>query len=167
MQAQRSVGDLGDHDGRTALWGDADDLAVDKAGPDLAVTVDDDVLGRIAGHGDDGQIRRRKIRKRIDRRRRPADGVDRRLTRCGRHRSTVTAVSESPAGFGEHAVKDFVDRVELLLPADQRRRQLNDRVSAVIGAAVQACLEERGSQEAAQQPLALLVVEGLLGGSCP
>ena len=35
-------------------------LAVDKAGPDLAVTVDNHVLGRIAGHGDDGQIRRRE-----------------------------------------------------------------------------------------------------------
>ena len=52
----------------------------------------------------------------------------------------------------------------MLLVADQRRRELDDRVAAVVGAAVEAGVEQRLGQEAAQQPLALLVVEGLLGG---
>ncbi len=63
--------------------------------------------------------------------------------------------SEHAAGFAEHAVQDVVDRVELLLPADQRGSQLHDWVAAVVGAAVQAGLEQRGRQEAAQQPLGL------------
>ena len=49
-------------------------------------------------------------------------------------------------------------------PGDQRRRELDDRVAAVVGAAVQPGLEQRLGQEPAQQPLALLVVERLLGG---
>src|SRR5258705_5115026 len=61
-------------------------------------------------------------------------------------------------------MQDLVDGVELLLTADQRRRQLHDWVATVVGAAVQAGLEDRRREEAAQQPLALLVVERLLGG---
>ena len=79
-------------------------------------------------------------------------------------RARLPVVSEEPAGFAQHAVQDVVDRVELLLPADQRGSQLHDWVAAVVGAAVQPGLPQRGGQEAAQQPLGLLVVEGLLGG---
>ena len=70
-----------------------------SAGPDLPVGVDHDVFGRIAGHGDDGQFRRRKVRQRIDRRRRPADGIDRRLGLLdGHRRSTVTRMPTESAG---------------------------------------------------------------------
>ena len=57
---------------------------------------------------------------------------------------------EQAARFVENAVQDLVDGVEFLLPADQRRRQLHDWVAAVVGAAVQAGLEDRRRQEAAQ-----------------
>src|SRR4029079_11249119 len=57
---------------------------------------------------------------------------------------------EQTARFVEHAVHDLVDGVEFLLSADQRRRQLHDWVAAVIGAAVQAGLEQRRGQEAAE-----------------
>ena len=50
------------------------------------------------------------------------------------------------------------------LADDQRRRELDDRVAAVVGAAVEPGVEQRLGQEAAQQPLALVVVEGLAGG---
>ena len=58
----------------------------------------------------------------------------------------------------------LLDHVELGLADDQRRRELDDRVAAVVGPAVQAGVEQRLGQEAAQQPLGLVVVEGLLGG---
>ena len=48
--------------------------------------------------------------------------------------------------------------------ADQRRGELDDRVAAVVGAAVEALVVERLGDEAVEQPLALLGVEGLLGG---
>src|SRR6516164_2804144 len=66
-------------------------------------------------------------------------------------------------GLGKHAPQDRLDGVELALPADQRRRQLDDGVAAVIGAAVQPGLKERGRYVAVQQPFAFLVAEGLLG----
>src|SRR3954451_18179515 len=66
--------------------------------------------------------------------------------------------------LAQYAVQDVVDGVELLLTADQRRRQLHDWVAAVVGATVQAGLEDRGRQETAQQPLGFFVVERLLGG---
>ena len=46
---------------------------------------------------------------------------------------------------------------------DQRRRELDHRVAAVVGAADQAVLVQRAREEAAQQQLRLLVVEALLG----
>ncbi len=46
---------------------------------------------------------------------------------------------------------------------DQRRRQLDHRVAAVVSAADQPALVELAGEEAAQQPLRLLVVEALLG----
>ncbi len=46
-------------------------------------------------------------------------------------------------------------------PHGQRRRELDDGVPAVVGAAVEAGVEERAGEEAAQQPLALRVVERL------
>ena len=70
--------------------------------------------------------------------------------------------SQSPASV-EHDAEDLLDLVEVLLVADQRRGQLDDRVAAVVGPAVEPGLEERLGQEAAQQPLGLVVVEGLLG----
>src|ERR1039458_7221263 len=52
----------------------------------------------------------------------------------------------------------------MLLGARQRRRKLDDRVTAVIGAADQAGVEQGLREEAAQQPLGLIVVERLFGG---
>ena len=66
-------------------------------------------------------------------------------------------------GLGEHLAQDLLDLVEVRLVADQRRGELDDRVAAVVGTAVEPALEERLGQEAAQQPLGLGVVEGLLG----
>jgi hypothetical protein len=40
--------------------------------------------------------------------------------------------------LGQHAAQDLLDPVELGLPADQRRGELDDRVTAVVGAAGEA-----------------------------
>src|SRR4051795_12360732 len=56
-----------------------------------------------------------------------------------------------------------MDLRELLAAGDQRRCQLHYRVTAVVGAADQPALVELAGEEAAQQPLGLLVVEALLG----
>src|SRR5580693_7329714 len=65
--------------------------------------------------------------------------------------------------LGEDRAEDLLDLVEVLLRADQRRGELDHRVTAVVGAADEAGVEQRVRQEAAQQPLRLVVVEGLLG----
>ena len=67
-------------------------------------------------------------------------------------------------GLGEHPAQDRLDLVEYRLIAEQRRGPLDHRVAAVVGAAVQTGLEQFYRQEAAQQPLADLVVEDRLGG---
>src|SRR5262245_43717536 len=71
--------------------------------------------------------------------------------------------SEQRAGLVEDHAQDLLDLVEVLLGADQRRRELDDRVAAVVGAAVEALVVQRLGEVAAQQLLRLLVVEGLLG----
>jgi hypothetical protein len=60
-------------------------------------------------------------------------------------------------------VEDVVDLFELLGVGDQRWRQLDHRITAVVGAADQAAAVELAGEEAAQQVLGLLVVEALLG----
>src|SRR5579863_7507164 len=79
--------------------------------------------------------------------------------------STVSIArgSESLVRSGEHGAQHLLDLLELLAVADQRRGELNHRVAAVIGAADQAVLIESAREEAAQKPLGLRVVEGLLG----
>ena len=74
-----------------------------------------------------------------------------------------TPRSNPGPGLGEHRPEDLLDLVEVGLLADQRRGELDDRVAAVVGPAVEAGVEQRRGQEAAQQPLGLVVVEGLLG----
>ena len=64
-------------------------------------------------------------------------------------------------GLGEDVAEDARDLVELGLLGDERRRDLDDRVAPVVGAADEAPLEEPGREEAAEQRLALLVREGL------
>ena len=59
------------------------------------------------------------------------------------------------------------DLVELLLRGDQRRRDLDDRVAAVVGAADEPLLEQPRREEAAQQRLALLLVEASPASPCP
>ena len=50
------------------------------------------------------------------------------------------------AGRGEDVAEDIRDLVELRLPRDERRRDLDDRVAAVVGAADQPALEERAAR---------------------
>ena len=77
---------------------------------------------------------------------------------------SAASVTPRPVGrLGEHLAQHAADLLELLGVGDQRRRQLDHRVAAVVGAADQPVLVERAGEEAAQQPLGLLVVEGLLG----
>src|SRR5690554_7172457 len=47
----------------------------------------------------------------------------------------------------------FRSLVEVALVADERRRELDDGVAAVVGAAVEARVEERAREVAAQQSL--------------
>ena len=67
----------------------------------------------------------------------------------------TSASSDPGPGVGEDGAQDRLDLVELRLAADQRRRELDDGVAAVVGPAVQPGVEQRLGQEAAQQPLAL------------
>ena len=59
--------------------------------------------------------------------------------------AAVTSLTRLPR-LGEHVPEDAGDLVELRLAGDQRRRDLDHRVAAVVGAADQALLEERGSR---------------------
>src|SRR5690242_9032950 len=84
------------------------------------------------------------------------------------HRGSVTlgpgpAPSEVLLGVLEDRAEPALDVVELRLADDQRRRELDDGVAAVVGAAVDAGVEERLGEVAAQEPLGLLVVERLAG----
>src|SRR5690606_15542056 len=72
--------------------------------------------------------------------------------------------SEARPRLLQHISQDPADLLELLRPGDQRRRELDDRVAAVVGAAVETGLEQGRGEEAAQQPLGLVGVERLLGG---
>src|SRR5450631_2540765 len=76
----------------------------------------------------------------------------------------TAGISQVVLGFGQHRAQPLLDVVELGLADDQRRGKLDHRVTAVVGPAVQAGLEQRLGQEPAQQTLALVVVEGLAGG---
>ena len=62
------------------------------------------------------------------------------------------------------AVEDAGDLLDVLGADDERRRQLDDRISSVVRPADQACLEESRGEKASEQPLAFLVVERLPGG---
>src|ERR1700709_2313015 len=55
-------------------------------------------------------------------------------------------------GLGEHAAEHVVDLFELLGIGDQRRRQLHDRVAAIVCTADQPALVELAGEEAAHQP---------------
>src|SRR5207249_7994826 len=63
--------------------------------------------------------------------------------------------------LGEDLAEDRHDRVELLLARNQRRRELDHRVAAVVRAADQPALEQPVREEAAEEPFRLVVVEGL------
>jgi hypothetical protein len=60
--------------------------------------------------------------------------------------------------------QDLLHLVELRLAADERRSDLDDHVAAVVGAAVQAVVEQRAGQEATDEPFPLRGVERLPGG---
>src|SRR5690348_14755762 len=79
------------------------------------------------------------------------------------YRSGSTSSLDLCPGFGKHAAEDLLDLGELLRAADQRRRQLDHRVTAVVSAADETGLIQSRRHEAAQQPLALLVCERLPG----
>src|SRR3954452_21271622 len=69
---------------------------------------------------------------------------------------------ETVAGLLEHGPQHGVDLLELLGSRDERGRELDDRVAAVVGAADQPAAEHLRGEEAAQQPLLLVAREGLL-----
>ena len=75
------------------------------------------------------------------------------------------AVSEDEHfGAFENVAQDAFDFVEVRLFADHRRRELDDRVAAVVGAAVDAGVEELLAEEAPQQPFGFFGSEAFLGG---
>src|ERR1700761_1336943 len=82
-----------------------------------------------------------------------------------RPRCYLTAsLLDSGPGLCENRAEDLLHLVEVLLGADQRRGEVGHRVAAVVGAADESRVEQCVRQEPAQQPLGLVVVEGLLGG---
>ena len=66
-------------------------------------------------------------------------------------------------GLAQHGPQCLADEVEVFLLADERGRQLYNRVAPVVGATDEAGVEQRPRQEAPQQPFGLVVVEGLPG----
>src|SRR4051794_32075325 len=76
--------------------------------------------------------------------------------------STILLGDYLVPGLAENLPQHLVDLFELRRVGDQRRRQLDHRVAAVVGAADQPVAVELAGDEAAQQPLRLVVVEGLL-----
>src|SRR5438874_10522423 len=66
-------------------------------------------------------------------------------------------------GLPQDGPEDRLDFLELLGSRDQRRRELNHRVPAVVGTAYQPSPVELTGEEAAQQRLGFLVRERLLG----
>src|SRR4051812_17805873 len=76
--------------------------------------------------------------------------------------SSRSGLQDLPGAL-QHVPEDLLDLVEVGLVAGQRRGDLDDGVATVVGAAVEAGVEQRLGQEPAQQPLRLVVVEGLLG----
>src|SRR5688500_13324998 len=66
--------------------------------------------------------------------------------------------SEVLLGVLEHRAQPRLDVVELRLADGQRRGELDDRVAAVVGTAVDPRVEEGLGEVAAQQPLGLGVV---------
>src|SRR5689334_25194685 len=85
------------------------------------------------------------------------------LTRWRAAGSRTATDSEVLLGAGEDRPQSRLDVVELGLADDQRRRELDHRVAPVVGAAVDAGLEQRLGQVAAQKALGLRVVERLAG----
>src|SRR5205807_627309 len=65
-------------------------------------------------------------------------------------------------GLAQHVAQDGVDLLELLGVRDERGRELDHGVAAVVGAADQATAVELAGEEAAQERLRLLRVERLL-----
>src|SRR5215204_6818579 len=75
--------------------------------------------------------------------------------------TTMSGDAGAPPCIVQDIAEDADDLVELGLPGDERRRDLDHRVAAVVGAADEPALEEGGREEAAQQRLAFVVVEAL------
>src|SRR5699024_10417726 len=71
--------------------------------------------------------------------------------------------SELRPGLREDAADDLLHLVEFALAHRQRRRELDDRVSAIIGTAVQAAFVHLRGHEVLEDPLGLLLGERLLG----
>src|ERR1019366_4605493 len=65
--------------------------------------------------------------------------------------------------LGQHRSQDRGDLLELVLTADERRRQLHDRVTPVVGPADETGVVEGTGEEASEEPFALVVVERLTG----
>ena len=63
------------------------------------------------------------------------------------------------ARLGQHGPQDRLDLGELLRACDQRRRELDHRIAAIVGAADQTAAVQLAGEEAAQERLGLLVVE--------
>src|SRR3954453_6397935 len=69
--------------------------------------------------------------------------------------------ADLPPCVGEHFAENSHHLGELLRACDERRRDLDDGIAAVVGAADQPPLEQLRRQEAAQRGLGLLVRERL------
>src|SRR5699024_9497624 len=71
--------------------------------------------------------------------------------------------SELRPGLREDAADHLLHLVEFALAHRQRRRELDDRVSAIIAPAVQAAFVHLRGHEVLEDPLGLLLGERLLG----
>src|SRR6476646_9912123 len=82
----------------------------------------------------------------------------------GRWLTTTPLRAELVPRVDEHGAERALDEVELFRPRDQRRRELHDRIAAIVGAADEAGFVETRRHETAEEPIAVLLRKGLLRG---
>src|SRR2546430_12415116 len=80
---------------------------------------------------------------------------------CGASSSHQGSVLGPLPGFLEHASENAYELVELGFPGNERRRDLDHRIAAIVGAADQPALEQFRRDEPTQQPLSLRLRERL------
>ena len=166
-QAQRSSAGVGD-DGGLAVGRDPHDAPVVDAGPDVAVGVDDDILGRVARHGDDGAAR--PVRSPAAGRPAVAATGPGRWVAWRRGHPPVSRLRFARLGLEQTARSSARRAGSASMASNSVWPLISGGASWTTGSPRSSARQYRPASNSAgvrkprQQPLGFLVVEGLLGG---